>query len=178
LNLVIGLLPLEFSMPSVLQLTKKLLEQPQIVDLPGFQLRHYQGPEDVEFWLELRRRAFARQKLGVGNWDRADFEREFLAKPWWTPESMLFAESVGQSGANAVVGTVTLARRGESPDARTAVHWLAVLPSYRRRGVGRLLLTAVEAAAWQAGSRQVWLETHAQWLEAAALYRALGYVPS
>jgi GNAT superfamily N-acetyltransferase len=165
-------------MPSVLQLTKKLLEPPQIVDLPGFQLRHYRGPEDAEVWLELRRRAFARQKLGVGNWDWADFEREFLAKPWWTPESMLFAESVGPSGNNMAVGTVTLARRGELPDARPAVHWLAVLPSHRRRGIGRLLVTALEAAAWDAGSRQVWLETHFQWLEAAELYRALGYVPA
>jgi GNAT superfamily N-acetyltransferase len=55
------------------------------------------------------------------------------------------------------------------------VHWLAVLPGWRRRGVGRYLMSVLEARAWELGYREVWLETHAAWAEAVRLYQALGY---
>ena len=101
-----------------------------------------------------------------------------LKKTWWRPEAMWFAETDSPSLTASAVGTVTLARRGDTPEARPAVHWLAVLPSWRRRGVGRLLITSLEAAVWETGQRQVWLETHAQWGEAAQLYESLGYGPA
>ena len=162
-------------MPSVVQLTRRLAERPAIPEVPGVRLRHYAGSEDVERWLELRRRAFARQRVGVGDWQAADFAREFLEKRWWSPQRMWFAETRSRVIATKVVGTVTLARRGEPPNDKPAVHWLAVLPGYRKRGIGRLLLATVEATAWDAGERQVWLETHAAWREALGLYQSLGY---
>jgi GNAT superfamily N-acetyltransferase len=76
-----------------------------------------------------------------------------------------------------VVGTVTLARRGNAPDDKPVVHWLAVLPGHRKRGIGRILMATLEAAVWDAGERQIWLETHQAWAEAGRLYQALGYVP-
>jgi GNAT superfamily N-acetyltransferase len=165
-------------MATVIQMTRKLSERPVAPRISGVRLRDYAGSGDVEVWLELRRRAFARQKLGVGDWDAADFEREFLHKSWWRPEAMWFAEAQRLPlTAYAPVGTVTLARRGDSPDAKPVVHWLAVLGTYRRRGVGRLLIATLEAAVWDAGGRQVWLETHSAWTEAARLYEALGYRP-
>ena len=63
--------------------------------------------------------------------------------------------------------------RGKAPDDKPVVHWLGVLPSFRRTGIGRLLLAALEAAVWDAGGRQVWLETHGGWAEAARLYTRL-----
>ena len=162
-------------MPTVVQLTRKLLEMPQVRLPADVTLRHFGGPEDIEVWLELRRRAFARQRVGVGDWQRADFEREFLNKSWWAADRMWFAQDVSQPGPAVPVGTVTLAQRGEHLDARPVVHWLAVLPGYRRRGVGRLLVSALELAVWNCGQRQIWLETHSQWIEAAKLYRAMGY---
>jgi GNAT superfamily N-acetyltransferase len=165
-------------MALILQLTKRLLAPPCPAAVVGIRLRHYRSVSDAEIWLELRRRAFARQKLGVGDWSAADFAREFLQKPWWRPEAMWFAETDSPGLTASAVGTVTLARRGDTHDARSAVHWLAVLPSWRRRGVGRLLITSLEAAVWETGQRQVWLETHAQWSEAARLYESLGYGPA
>ncbi len=162
-------------MPTILQLTRKLVERPTVEPVAGVDLRNYDGPDDIDIWLDLRRRAFARQKLGVGNWDAGDFEREFLHKSWWRAQAMWFAETRSQLLPASVVGTVTLARRGDSPDARAAVHWLAVAPGYRRRGIGRLLVSTLEAGVWDAGGRQVWLETHVHWTEAAGLYRSLGY---
>ena len=34
-------------------------------------------------------------------------------------------------------------------------------------------MATLEAAVWDAGQRQVWLETHTQWREAVRLYQAL-----
>jgi GNAT superfamily N-acetyltransferase len=165
-------------MALVVQLTRKLAERPVPHEVAGIHLRNYAGPPDIETWLDLRRRAFARQKLGIGNWDAADFAREFLSKPWWRPEAMWLAEAQGVLMPAGVVGTVTLARRGAPPHARPVVHWLCVAPGHRRGGIGRLLLATLEAAVWDAGQRQVWLETHTAWSEALRLYESAGYVPA
>ena len=79
------------------------------------------------------------------------------------------------SPSGTIVGTVTLAIRQDGQLAKPVVHWLAVRPDHRRRGIGRLLIAYLEAAVWRSGGRQVWLETHAQWHEAARLYASLGY---
>ncbi len=165
-------------MPTVLQLTHILHTRPEVSACSGVDLRHYAGPQDIEPWLRLRTLAFARQKVGVRQWTAADFQAEMLDKPWWRPECMWLAEEmVFRGGAKTLVGTVTLAWRGEPPAGNPAVHWLAVLPGNRRRGVARMLLAALEAAVWDAGHRQIWLETHAGWSEANDFYRAHGYEP-
>lgn len=164
-------------MTIIVQLTKRLTERPEAEQLPGVNLRHYASTDDVQTWLDLRRRAFARQKVGIDNWDAADFEREFLSKSWWAPERMWLAEAEALLVGHRVVGTVTLARRGEPPADKPVVHWLCVLPGYRRRGIGRLLLATLEQAAWDLGERQVWLETHSAWRAAFELYQTLGYEP-
>jgi GNAT superfamily N-acetyltransferase len=166
-------------MSAVLQLTRRLDARPIPPVVPGVRLRHFAGPGDDEIWLDLRRRSFARQKLGVRDWDASDFAREFLDKDWWHSEAMWFAELQRLPLAPySAVGTLTLARRGNAADAKPVVHWLAVLPGYRGRGIGRLLMATLEAAVWDSGGRQVWLETHSQWAEAARLYQVLGYRPA
>lgn len=165
-------------MPLILQMTRQLSEPPKPPESAGVRLRHYAGTHDIETWLDLRRRAFARQPLGIGAWDVADFEREFLHKPWWRPEVMWLAEADALLMPTKVIGTITLARRGEGPHGKPVVHWLCVLPTYRRRGIGKLLLRTLESAVWQSGGRQVWLETHTAWREALQLYESLGYHPA
>lgn len=155
---------------TVLQLTKVLTARVEPQVTKEFAIRQYAGPVDIERWLELRHRAFARLKIGVRRWDRDDFEREFLQKSWWAPERLWLAESTDQS--NCLVGTVALAERA---GGQPAVHWLAVDPRFRRRGIGRLLMSHLEAFCWDQGQRQIWLETHSGWESAAALYQKLGY---
>ncbi len=165
-------------MTTVLQLTKKLVERPVPPAVDGVSLRHYRGPADIGPWLELRGRAFSREKVGIGQWDAGDFKREFLDKPWWNSGSMWLAEASLLLMPPELAGTITLARRGEAPEGKPVVHWLAVLPRYRRRGIGRLLVSTLEATVWDEGLRQVWLETHREWKEARQLYEALGYQPA
>lgn len=70
------------------------------------------------------------------------------------------------------MGTVGLSIRAGRDTQRAVIHRLAVVPQARRRGIGRLLLATAEQAAWEAGNRQLWLETHARWEAAVALYRS------
>ena len=86
---------------------------------------------------------------------------------------MWFAESRGEA-----IGTVTLAERGSGAAAKPVVHWLAVLPRWRRRGVGRLLMSVLHRTVWDAGQREILLETHADWTAAAKFYESLGYRPA
>ena len=165
-------------MNNVLHLYRMLNERPELPRLPGVALRHFAGPRDIGAWLEIRHRAFAREKVGVRQWAAADFEAEFLSKPWWKPERLWFAEvDSGIPGISLAspIGTITLAFRGGGAEAQPVIHWLAVLPSWRRRGVARLLLAALEQTCWEAGYREVGLETHAGWTAALRFYERAGY---
>lgn len=162
-------------MAPVMQLAKTLEVEPQPCMQQGFNVRTWAGAADVAGWLELRSRAFARQQIGIREWTERDFEAEILSKPWWRPEHTWLVETV--QPPLRLVGSVTLARRGTPERERPVAHWLMVDPSYRRRGVGSLLMATLEAACWHTGERQILLETHAGWREAAAFYAALGYVP-
>ena len=101
-------------------------------------------------------------------WDVADFRREFLEKSWWRPEWMWLAATEESPNAQ-LVGTATLALRQSETAAIPVVHWLCVLPSWRRRGIGRLLMTVVEQAAWDAGYHEV-ASNARSWREAASCY--------
>src|SRR5688500_7739990 len=131
-------------MTTILQLTRSLESRPQPVVPQGVRLRNFCGPEDVDLWLELRHRAFARQRIGVASWTASDFQREFLEKPWWQPEHLWLAEAKTLlAGAWTPIGAVALAFRGSDQQAKPVVHWLAVLPAWRGRGVGRALMAAL-----------------------------------
>ena len=100
-------------------------------------MRHYQGPEDVAVWLDLRRRAFARQRVGVRDWDASDFEREFLEKSWWRPDAMWFA--LWDNRAN-LTGTPYLMNSWWNPNRRIkqyeGSHWQKGCYPTRRLDVG------------------------------------------
>jgi len=55
------------------------------------------------------------------------------------------------------------------------VRHIRVHPARRRRGIGRLLMTALEARARELGFERVHLDTATNQPEAIAFYRALGY---
>jgi GNAT superfamily N-acetyltransferase len=172
-------------MASVLQLRRDITSRPEICSIGEINVRHYQGDTDVPAWLALRHQAFARQRIGVRQWTEGDFHAEFTGRWWWQPERMWLAEilendSIGAVGQakHQLIATATLAMRGEADQtqqARPVVHWLVVHPRWRRRGIARLLMAHLEAAAWDAGYREIWLETHAAWEAAVKFYQSLGY---
>ncbi len=165
------------TMSNVLQLVHTLDARPTITVVSGVAVRNFQGSADIRPWLELRNKAFSRQTVGVRAWNAADFANEFFDKPWWNPARMWIVEEVSPPTLlmPTFVGTVTCAMRGTGPDARPAVHWLAVHPLWRNQGIGQMLLATLEATCWDCGQRTVCLETHAAWAAAVRLYHTAGY---
>ncbi len=140
-------------------------------------VRTYRGREDALTWLAIRNQVFAAQTAGARPWTEADFQREFLDKPWWRPEWMWFAEAQDPStGEFLAVGAVAM--KEVSPPKAGAVQWLAVLPEWRRRRVGRGLMAVLETAAGEAGIRTLTAETLSEWEAATRFYRSLGFRPN
>ncbi len=84
------------------------------------------------------------------------------------------ARSVVAYDRSELVGMALLSRRGD----RGWVSGVGVLPAWRRRGIGRLLVVTVLGGAREVGVRQVALEVLAQNAAARALYTQLGFVES
>jgi GNAT superfamily N-acetyltransferase len=155
----------------ILRFSKSLDVCPPEINPKSAAIRTFRGPEDVESWLVLKAVAFAGLTASGRAWTAEDFQREFVVKPWWSPQRMWLATDDG----GAIVGSVTLGRSGRPPDDLPCVMWLMVDPQHRRRGVGRALLTTLERAVWEAGELRVTLETHSSWTDAARLYEQTGY---
>jgi GNAT superfamily N-acetyltransferase len=162
-------------MKSVLHLRKTLAERPIFGGVVEIGVRQIVVPEDVPGWLALRGRAVAWLKPAVRAWRAEDFAAEMSGKPWWRKDWTWLAAPIDLPGQ--LVGSVTLAvREGEAGEVLVA-HWLLVDPRWRRRGIGRLLMAHLEQAAWDAGWREIQLETHANWADAVAFYQSMGFEP-
>jgi GNAT superfamily N-acetyltransferase len=159
-------------MASVIAMRKKLRNAPELVVLPGIELRSFVDNRDIPRWLELRARSLPHSVVGRP-WTEQDFAREFLRRPWWGPERMRFAES--RDASRRALGTITLGERGLPGRSQPSIHWLLVDPDYRRQGIGRSLVAAVEESCWRVARKTIALETLTTWTDAVKFYQALGY---
>jgi GNAT superfamily N-acetyltransferase len=172
-------------MSSLLHFRRQLLRPPDVVDVPGISVRNFVVSEDVDAFLVLRDRAMADQIPMVRTWSQNDLHVELLSKPWWSVERCWVvvagdpvtrrSPAIGTNCSGGLVGSVTLALRQGVSRSVPVVHWLLVDPAWRRRGVGRLLLSYLELAAWNDGWRELELETHTKWESAVAFYQSMGY---
>ena len=89
------------------------------------------------------------------------------------PTTLIFLAYVGES----VVGIATCFFGFSTFTARPLIniHDLAVLPEHRGRGIGRLLLEAVERKARERGCSKVTLEVQENNARARGLYEATGF---
>ena len=162
-------------MASVLQMRKRLLAPPDVVEVAGVRVRNFAGQADIKPWLALRRRAFARARIGVREWTADEFCHELSDRWWWSHQKLWFADPIDPA-RHAPLGAIACAQRGSAAEpGLPAVHWLMVDPAARGQGIGRLLLAVLERHCWEQDFREVCLETHAEWQAAVALYRATGY---
>lgn len=168
-------------MTPILHFRKLLVRPPVVAGVEGIDVRHMVVPNDVEVWLALRQRAIASLMPQPRPWLHADYQAEMFDKPWWNATHNWLATPSDQrvpgprAGASSppAIGAVTLAARKET----AIVHWLLVDPAWRQRGIGRLLMSHLERAAWGAGWHEVQLETHSGWAAAVEFYQSIGYEP-
>jgi GNAT superfamily N-acetyltransferase len=157
-------------MISILHLRKELVHMPATVSVAGVAVRSFVVPADIDSWLALRARATAKLIPGVRQWSQVGFLAEMVHQTWWREAWTWLAENESQ-----VVGAVTLALRKGRNTNTPVVHWLLVDDDWRRRSIGRALISHLELAVWDAGWREVQVETHAGWSEAVAFYHSIGY---
>ena len=95
-----------------------------------------------------------------------DPHRDIARKLQVRPEWLLVAEAEGE-----ILGTVMAGYDGH----RGSVNYLAVSPTRRRAGLGRVLMAEAERMLAEAGCPKVNLQLRAGNDEALAFYEALGY---
>jgi [ribosomal protein S18]-alanine N-acetyltransferase len=108
----------------------------------------------------------------------AALEHELFAHDAWS-EPTWWAELAGRprrdyvvlADADGLLGYVGLDHGGEVADVMT----IAVAPRAQGRGLGRLLLTALEERATARGARHVMLEVRADNVAALGLYERSGF---
>jgi predicted GNAT family N-acyltransferase len=132
---------------------------PSLEIAADFTVRFAETPEEFAAVVELRRRIF-RDEQAIVEGDVTDGE----------DRRSLQALVVVPDGA---IGT---GRLSPPTAARAEAHiaWVGILPAYRGRGIGTVLMRELLAAADRAGMTVVTLsaQTHA-----LAFYRRLGFVP-
>ena len=109
----------------------------------------------------------------LNGWRSAADERRYLRAVRRYPDAAVF---VAEAEDGRVVGRLSIARDQHPASRHVADLGLMVDSAYRRRGIGRALLTA--AVEWARGSGVRKLELHVfPWNEAAiALYEDFGFV--
>ncbi len=88
-------------------------------------------------------------------------------------DDVLVCEAAGEVAGYVALGSPTGL---ESNRHVVLIRGLAVSPSHQRRGVGRALVAAAEAAARERGARRLTLRVLAPNTAARALYEACGFV--
>ncbi len=113
-------------------------------------------------------------EYGLG-WDPQGSDRDAIDVEtfYWQPGGEFWVvEALGQ-----VVGSAGYypTRRGINA---VEIRKMYLLPQVRGRGLGRYLLTTLEAAIQQRGFQTIWVETATVLREAVKLYETSGYQPA
>jgi aminoglycoside 6'-N-acetyltransferase I len=140
------------------------------------QVRHVE-PTDADQWLALRRELWPEESETSLAADVAGFFREPRRGPGIMPEAVLVAEET--LPGRELVGFAEVSRRPYAEGCETSpVGFLEgwyVVPSRRRRGVGRALVAAAETWALSLGCREFASDALAENTLSAAAHQALGF---
>jgi GNAT superfamily N-acetyltransferase len=127
------------------------------------------GHGDQQRWLAIQNELLAEREL-PRRWSEVAWERELTSRPWWSPERLLMAHASDDATPSGCVAIEL------NPAAGWAqLHWLAVRPKARRRGIATRLLEEAERQARRAGCEQLRAETLRAWTGAVRFYLARGF---
>lgn len=150
-------------------MTRATLERLPDAPLPtGFTLRWY-VPGDEAHWLRIHEAADRLNRITPEL-----FRQQFGGDAAALAQRQCYALSPGGD----VVGTGSAWWNDAFEGGRWGrVHWLAVLPEFQRRGLGKALLGAVCRRLRELGHTRAYLTTSAARLPAIALYLKFGFEP-
>ena len=133
----------------------------------NFSLRFFRAGDEAA-WLDIIRRSYG------GDWPDDAFQRHMLSEESFRPERLFFAIAEGGRPV-ASAGAIQKLVHG---DRTGYLHMMAVLPEFRRRGLGTALLRRCLIYFREQGWRDAALDTEVSRPEAIRLYLANGFVPA
>jgi ribosomal protein S18 acetylase RimI-like enzyme len=140
----------------------------------NFSLRSSRAGDEA-VWLDIIRRSCG------GDWPGDSFERHMLSEESFRPERLFFvvteADAFGGRAGRAVAAAGALQKLFHG-DRTGYLHMMAVLPEFRRRGLGTALLRRCLIYFREQGWRDAALDTEVSRPEAIAFYLANGFVPA
>jgi mycothiol synthase len=150
---------------------RSLDELPPVVVPAGYCLRPYEVG-DEEAWARLLNAAFATEDREPVSMEPASFEKEYPLTSGCDRSWIFFAEQLEDG---ALVGT-TAAWEAELEGKRMGlIHWVAVAPDHRGRGLGEALMAAALHAMRDRGHTQAFLNTDVVLRSAVRLYERVGF---
>jgi len=147
--------------------------RPSLDDVPppalpeSFSLRSCRDGDEVA-WLDIIRRSYG------GDWPDDAFQRHMLSEESFRPERLFFAVTE----AGRPVATAGALQKLPHGDRTGYMHMMAVLPEFRRRGLGTALLRRCLIYFREQGWRNAVLDTEVSRPEAIRLYLAGRFAPA
>ena len=152
-----------------LRMWRELEHLPEAKPPAGYRIRTYETGDDAAF-VRIKNAAFLSENVGGRAWTVADFEKEYLDSPYFSPERVLFAVCNGEP-----VGTTTAWSATYRGREVGLIHWVAVVPEHRKKGLGRVLNVRALHRLKALGYGEATLNTSETLESAVRLYHRLGF---
>ena len=137
-----------------------------------YEIWTYEGDVEVlpRKWCDLINTCFPNRERPF---DEHQFVEKFASQPQFDPAGFFLITT-----RSTVVGTAFAWQDNPADDTSVPgrLHWLAVHPEHRRKGIGKLLVTLVVEHFRKRGHREVALRTQGHRVAAIRLYQDLGFV--
>lgn len=152
-----------------LRMWRELEHLPEAKPAAGYRIRTYETGDDAAF-VRIKNAAFLSENVGGRAWTVADFEKEYLGSAYFSPERVLFAVYNGEP-----VGTTTAWSATYRGREVGLIHWVAVVPGHRKKGLGWLLNVRALHKLKALGYGEATLNTSEALESAVRLYHRLGF---
>lgn len=152
-----------------LRMWRSLEDLPPVELAGGYAIRSY-APGDEAAFVRIKNAAFAGEHGGGRDWTAADFQKEYLDSPHFRPGRVFFAVCNGEP-----VGTTTAWTAMHEGREVGLIHWVAVAPEHRQKGLGWALNVQALHRLREMGYREAILNTNETLASAVRLYRRLGF---
>lgn len=152
-----------------LKMWRVLKDLPDAKAPAGYLIRTYETGDDTAF-VRIKNAAFMSENAGGSAWTSADFKKEYLDSPYFDPKRVLFAVYGEKPVGTTTAWTATY--RGREVGL---IHWVAVVPEHRSKGLGWVLNVKALHKLKALGYGEAILNTSETLESAVRLYRRLGF---
>jgi mycothiol synthase len=152
-----------------LRMWRELEHLPEAKPPSGYGIRTFETGDDVAF-VRIKNAAFQSGNGGGRPWTVADFEKEYMDSPYFERKRVLFAVC-----GDEPVGTTTAWTAMHHGREVGLIHWVAVVPEHRNKGLGWVLNVRALHRLKALGYREAILNTSETLESAVRLYHRLGF---